>query len=67
MTAVALPLLIMFYLANGLSAISGWIAYSLVGAPMPPADVLAFEEIGVETWPPVPQRPKESVWYEHGV
>lgn len=64
---VSLPLLIMFYLANGLSAISGWVAYSLVGAPLPPADVLAFEEIGIETWPPVPKRPKESVWYEHGV
>jgi len=64
---VSLPLLIMFYFASGLSAISGWLMYSLVGAPLPPADVLAFEEIGVETWPPVPRRPKESVWYEHGV
>ncbi len=63
----AVPLLILFYLANGLSAISGWLIYSLVGAPLPPPDVMAFEEVGVETWPPVPKRPKESVWYEHGV
>ncbi len=63
----SIPLLIMFYLASGLSAVSGWLAYSLVGAPLPPADVLAFEELGVETWPPIPKRPKESVWYEHGL
>jgi len=64
---VSLPLLILFYLASGLSAISGWLAYSIVGAPMPPPDVQAFEELGVETWPPIPKRPKESVWYEHGL
>lgn len=65
MTAV--PLLVLFYFANGLSAVSGWLVYSLVGAPLPPPDVMAFEEVGIETWPPIPQRPKESVWYEHGV
>lgn len=63
----AIPLLVMFYFANGVSAISGWLVYSLVGAPLPPPDVMAFEEVGIETWPPIPQRPKESVWYEHGV
>ena len=67
--AVALgsvPLHLLFYFSNGLSAVSGAIVYSLVGAPLPPADVAAFEEVGVETWPPLPSRPKESVWYEHG-
>lgn len=63
----AVPLLVTFYFANGLSSISGWLAYSLVGAPLPPPEVLAFEELGVETWPPIPKRPKESVWYEHGI
>lgn len=65
-TLAAAPLLVMFYFASGLSAVSGWLAYALVGAPLPPPDVMAFEEIGVETWPPIPKRPKESVWYEHG-
>jgi len=62
----SIPLHLMFYFSNGLSALSGAVAYSIVGAPLPPADVAAFEEIGVETWPPLPSRPKESVWYEHG-
>ena len=31
---VSVPLLILFYFASGLSAISGWLAYSLVGAPI---------------------------------
>ena len=67
LAAAGVPLLVMFYFASGLSAISGWLVYSLVGAPLPPVDVMAFEEVGVETWPPIPKRPKESVWYEHGV
>lgn len=62
----SIPLHMLFYFSNGLSAVSGVIAYSFVGAPLPPADVAAFQEVGVETWPPVPSRPKESVWYEHG-
>ncbi len=56
----------LFYVANGLSAVSGWLAFFFVGAPQPPADVAAFDEIGVETWPPIPSRPKDSVWYKHG-
>ncbi|MFV1986746.1 MAG: glycosyltransferase family 2 protein [Gemmatimonadota bacterium] len=62
----SIPLHLMFYFSNGLSALSGAVVYSIVGAPLPPADVAAFEEIGVETWPPLPSRPKDSVWYEHG-
>lgn len=62
----AVPLHVVFYLSNAVSAVSGWIAYFFVGAPQPPPEVAAFEEVGVETWPPVPSRPKESVWYEHG-
>ena len=62
----SIPLHVMFYFSNGLSALSGAVAYSIVGAPLPPADVAAFDEVGVETWPPLPSRPKESVWYEHG-
>ncbi|MGH7539961.1 MAG: hypothetical protein ACRELC_03075, partial [Gemmatimonadota bacterium] len=63
---VAVPLHVVFYVSNAVSAVSGWLAYFFVGAPQPPPDVAAFEEVGVESWPPVPSRPKESVWYEHG-
>ena len=66
MALVSVVLHWLFYLANGLSAISGWLAFFFVGAPQPPVDVAAFEEIGVETWPPIPSRPKDSVWYKHG-
>ena len=62
----AIPLHLLFYFSNGVSAISGVLMYSIVGAPLPPPDVGAFDEVGVETWPPVPARPKESVWYGHG-
>jgi len=62
----SIPLHLLFYFWNGLSAISGAVAYSMVGAPLPPADVGAFEEVGIETWPPLPARPKESLWYDHG-
>ena len=62
----SIPLHVLFYFWNGLSAIGGALAYSLVGAPLPPADVGAFEEVGIETWPPLPARPKESLWYDQG-
>jgi len=62
----ALPLHFLYYVGNGLSAIGGWFMHFLVGPPLPPADVIAFDEIGVETWPPVPKRPKKSVWTPNG-
>ncbi len=62
----SIPLHLLFYFSNGLSAVSAALAYTFVGAPQPPPVVAAFDEVGVETWPPLPRRPKESVWYDHG-
>ena len=61
----ALPLHLMYYLSNCLSLAIGWLAHTVVGAPHPPLDVAAFSEVGVETWPPVPAKPKQSIWVSH--
>jgi GT2 family glycosyltransferase len=61
----ALPLHLMYYLSNCLSLAMGWLAHTVVGAPHPPLDVAAFSEVGVETWPPVPAKPKRSIWVSH--
>jgi GT2 family glycosyltransferase len=65
-TLGAVPLHLYHHFANGFSAFAGWIMFNVVGPPQPPPDVIAFEEVGLDTWPPVPSRPNESVWYRHG-
>lgn len=62
---LALPLHLIYYVSAGLSAIIGWFAHALFGAPTPPADVAAFSEVGIETWPPIPSRPERSIWNTH--
>jgi glycosyltransferase involved in cell wall biosynthesis len=61
-TLAAIPLYLFYHMANGFSALAGWLTYNVVGPPQPPPDVAAFEEVGLDTWPPVPSRPKASVW-----
>lgn len=51
-----LPLHVLYYLTNGLSAAWGIVLHHAIGEPKPPATVQAFSEIGLETWPPVPTR-----------
>jgi hypothetical protein len=57
-----LPLHLGYYLLNGVSAAAGWLLHHLVGEPSPRAEVQAFAEVGVRTWPPVPARGRSSPW-----
>jgi glycosyltransferase involved in cell wall biosynthesis len=62
LAAAAVPLHLMYYFLNGISAGMGIVLHHLIGEPQPPATVQAFAEVGVETWPPVPTRVKTSPW-----
>ena len=58
----AVPLHLLYYFLNGISAGTGILLHHLIGEPQPPATVQAYAEVGVETWPPVPTRVKSSPW-----
>lgn len=57
-----LPLHLIYYVNNGLAVASGWLLHHLVGEPAPDPLVQAFAEVGVEMWPPVPNRSRASAW-----
>lgn len=59
-----LPLHLLYYLTNGLSAAWGIFLHHTIGEPKPPAAVQAFSEVGLETWPPVPSRRPHAPWDE---
>ncbi|MFQ5678560.1 MAG: glycosyltransferase family 2 protein [Gemmatimonadota bacterium] len=63
---VCVPLHLLHYIVGAAAMAMGWVVYSIVGPPQPPPGVAAFEEVGLKTWPPVPSRPRESVWYRYG-
>jgi hypothetical protein len=58
----ALPLHLLYYFLNGISAGTGILLHHLIGEPQPPPTVQAYAEVGVETGPPVPTRVKSSPW-----
>ena len=58
----SVPLHLIYYVVNSVSSVWGWLTHALVGPPIPPPDVAAFEELGIDSWPPVPRRPKKSTW-----
>lgn len=61
----SVPLHLCHYVGNVASYLWGWLTHTLVGPPIPPPNVAALEELGIEAWPPVPSRPKKSVWQTH--
>ena len=57
-----LPMHLIYYLLNGVSAGWGWLLHHTVGEPKPPPDVQAFAEVGVEVWPPIPSKTPRGPW-----
>ncbi|HEV2129640.1 MAG TPA: hypothetical protein VGR27_00970, partial [Longimicrobiaceae bacterium] len=57
-----IPLHLLYYFLNGISAIFGWMLHHLFGAPRPAREVSARSAIGIKTWPPTPSRPASSLW-----
>jgi len=62
--AAVMPLHLLYYVGNGVSALSGWMVHVLFGEPIPSAAVAALAQAGVKTWPPPPSRPSTSLWDE---
>jgi glycosyltransferase involved in cell wall biosynthesis len=52
----AIPMHLMYYLLNGVSAALGWLLHQLFGAPRPDPAIEAYHELGVKMWPPVPNK-----------
>jgi hypothetical protein len=58
------PVNLLYYFLNGISALWGTFLHHAVGEPKPPAYVQAFAEVGVETWPPVPSKTPRGPWQQ---
>ena len=54
------PLQLLYYLLNGVSAFVGWMLWELVGEARPDPLVEAYSEVGLEVWPPVPRKPSAA-------
>jgi glycosyltransferase involved in cell wall biosynthesis len=55
-TLAVIPLHLLYYLVNGVSAGFGWLVHLMVGEPWRDATTEAYHEVGVRTWPPVPAK-----------
>jgi len=58
------PVHLLYYFLNGISALWGILLHHTIGEPKPPADVQAFAEVGVETWPPIPSKTPRGPWQQ---
>ncbi|MEO8294938.1 MAG: glycosyltransferase family 2 protein [Gemmatimonadota bacterium] len=61
------PVHLLYYFLNGVSALWGTFLHHAIGEPKPPAYVQAFAEVGVETWPPIPSKTPRGPWQQSGV
>ncbi|MFN2399230.1 MAG: glycosyltransferase family 2 protein [Gemmatimonadaceae bacterium] len=52
----SIPLHLVYYLSNGVSALLGSLLHGTIGAPVPDPTVEAYAEVGLQTWPPIPTR-----------
>jgi hypothetical protein len=62
--ARVIPVHLLYYFLNGISALWGVFLHHAIGEPKPPAYVQAFAEVGVETWPPVPSKTPRGPWQQ---
>ena len=61
-TLAAIPMHLAYYASNAVSVVFGWVHHHLFGEPIPPAEAAAHAQIGIATWPPAPQRSRQSLW-----
>jgi hypothetical protein len=59
----AIVLHLTYYLLNGASVVVGWLLHELLGDPRPAPIVEALAEMGVKTWPPVPNKTRTGAAY----
>ncbi len=57
-----LPLHVLYYATNVLSAIMGWALHILLGEPQAPVTVAATVGMDIKIWPPRPSRPRAGLW-----
>ena len=58
----AIPLHLLYYLNNGVAVLYGWTLHHVVGEPTPAPIVEAYAEVGVQMWPPVPNKLRSGAW-----
>ena len=59
---LVMPAHLMYYLINGISFGVGWLLQHLIGPPLRDPATSAFEEVGVQRWPPIPTKNRPSSW-----
>jgi glycosyltransferase involved in cell wall biosynthesis len=57
-----IPLHFVHYLLAGASFGLAWLLHHIVGEPQRHATDEAFSELGIKTWPPIPQRRPTGAW-----
>jgi glycosyltransferase involved in cell wall biosynthesis len=60
--ALVIPAHLMYYLLNGISFGVGLLLQHLIGPPLRDPTTSAYDEVGVQRWPPVPTRNRASSW-----
>lgn len=58
--AAVIPMHLLYYLLNGVSVLWGSLLHQLFGEPQPSAETSARSQMGIETWPPIPSRPRSG-------
>lgn len=61
-----LPLHLLYYLTNVVSALFGWGLHTLLGEPQAPLSVSAGVGMDLKTWPPRPSPPSHGAWTRDG-
>jgi cellulose synthase/poly-beta-1,6-N-acetylglucosamine synthase-like glycosyltransferase len=59
---LVMPAHLLYYLLNGISFGVGLLLQHLIGPPLRDPATSAYEEVGVQRWPPVPTKNRPSTW-----
>jgi glycosyltransferase involved in cell wall biosynthesis len=61
-TLGVIPLHLLYYLVNGVSVLLGVLLHETIGPPLPDPTTDAFAEVGLQRWPPVPNKQRRTSW-----